>query len=343
MTGGGQRTRRSYGTGRLYLKAGNWYGSWWMGGRRVSRKLGAVRPASKREGLTRVQAERELRRRIEAERPAAHPARLTVEQAGERYVRHLGEVMQRKRTTTQDYEIMLRRHLAPFFGDRPVERVDVDHVAAYRHAKLRGGLSAKTVQNHLTFLHGLFAHALKRGWVISNPVAALDRPPQKGADPDIQFLDSGELEALLRATDDPRDRTLFLTAAMSGARQGELLALRWCDIDWTTGVIRIRRSYTRGQWGTPKSKRSTRAVPMADRLAGELERHFQRSRYQADDDLVFGHPQLGAVVDASKVRKRFKEARDAAGVRPIAFHGLRPTARLVPPAAVRALALSSSR
>ena len=55
-------------------------------------------------------------------------------------------------------------------------------------------------------------------------------------------------------------------------------------------MIRVRRNYTRGELGPPKSRRSSRAVPMADRVAGELERRFQRSAYQADDDLVFAHP-----------------------------------------------------
>ena len=96
---------------------------------------------------------------------------------------------------------------------------------------------------------------------------------------------------------------------MAGLRQGELIALRWQDIDWTAGVIRVRRTYTRGQFGTPKSKRSSRAVPMADRLAGELERHFQRSNYQAEDDLVFCHPDTGHPYDASRSRKRFKAAQ----------------------------------
>lgn len=64
---------------------------------------------------------------------------------------------------------------------------------------------------------------------------------------------------------------------------------------------------------------------MADRVAAELERHFQRSRCQADDDLVFCHPDTGHPYDASKLRKRFKDALAAAGLRPIRFHDLRHT------------------
>jgi integrase len=112
---------------------------------------------------------------------------------------------------------------------------------------------------------------------------------------------------------------------MAGLRQGELLALRWQDVDWIAGVIRVRRSFTRGRFGTPKCRRSSRAVPLADRLAGGLERHFQRSAYQADDDLALCHPDTGHPYDASKMRKRFKATLRRAGLQPIRFHDLRHT------------------
>lgn len=87
----------------------------------------------------------------------------------------------------------------------------------------------------------------------------------------------------------------------------------------------MRRNYTRGEWGTPKSRRSSRAVPMIRRTASELELLFQRSVHQADDDLVFAHPILGTPLDASKLRKRFKDTLDRASVRSIRFHDLRHT------------------
>ena len=72
--------------------------------------------------------------------------------------------------------------------------------------------------------------------------------------------------------------------------------------------------------GTPKSRRGSRAVPLAQRLAVELERHYQASHYQGDSDLVFGHPLLGVPLDRSKVLKRFKATLRAGGVRAVRFH-----------------------
>src|SRR5687768_15011092 len=112
---------------------------------------------------------------------------------------------------------------------------------------------------------------------------------------------------------------------MTGLRQGELAGLRWRDVDWAARLVRVRRSYSRGQWTTPKSRRSSRAVPMADRVATELERHFQRTAYVHDDDLVFCHPETGRPYDASKSRVRFKQALKRAGLRDLRFHNLRHT------------------
>lgn len=160
-------------------------------------------------------------------------------------------------------------------------------------------------------------------------MASVDRPRADGADPDIRYLDGSELDALIRALPEgpvgAADRALFLTAAMSGLRQGELIALRWRDVDWAGARLRVRRNYVRGQWGAPKSKRSSRAVPLATRVAGELERHFQRSVYQADDDLAFCHPETGHPLDASRLLQRFKAALKVAGVREVRFHDLRHT------------------
>lgn len=112
---------------------------------------------------------------------------------------------------------------------------------------------------------------------------------------------------------------------MTGLRQGELAALRWRDVDWAARLIRVRRSFSRGQWTTPKSRRSSRAVPMAGRVGSELERHFGRSAYTGDDELVFAHPHTGTPYDASKSRRRFKEALRRAGLRELTFHDLRHT------------------
>lgn len=120
------------------------------------------------------------------------------------------------------------------------------------------------------------------------------------------------------------ERLLYRTAAMTGLRQGELLALRWCDVDWPASRVRVAESYARGAFDSPKSHVG-RSVPMADSLAAELEHQFQATRWRAESDLVFAHPLTGHVLDASKLRKRFYEHLERGGVPKLTFHELRHT------------------
>jgi integrase len=329
--------KRAYGSGSIIEERGSWYGKWRVGERQVKRRLGPVRPVGSREGLTRKQAEAALRRMMDEVKVLAPEERVDFGEVAQRYLHHVEHVMRRKSSTVQDYRIMIDRHLVPHFHTTGIERIKPEDIASYIAAKSSEGLAPKTITNHLNFAHGVFQFAVKRGWATSNPVAATDRPRAVQTDPDIRFLTAEELEALLRVVSQqdvlgPTDHALYTLAAMTGLRQGELVALRWRDIDWSAGVVRVRRNYTRGEWGTPKSRRSSRAVPMADRAAAELERHFQRSAYQADEDLVFCHPHTGNPYDASKLRERFYEAMAAAGMKDrcgrrggITFHSLRHT------------------
>ena len=324
---------RPHGTGSLLRHrhrsgAETWYGKWRSNGRQVMRALGPARHVDGSPGLTAREAEAALLAAITASK-AAEPlgGAIDVAEAGRRYITNR-ELLGLKPGTLSDYESYLRVHLAPFFGTRPLAEIDVELVEAFIAAKREEGKAIKSIRNYLGLLQAIFALALKRGWCTANPVAASDKPRNR-RDHDIRYLNADELDALLHATPDTElgrlEQTLYLTAAMTGLRRGELLALRWQDVDFDAGVIRVRRTYSRGQFGTPKSQRSSRAVPLAERVASALRGHQQESRFGAELDLVFAHPQLGQVLDPSKVRKRFQATARRAGLRPVRVHDLRHT------------------
>ena len=131
------------------------------------------------------------------------------------------------------------------------------------------------------------------------------------------------------------ERVLYLTAAMTGLRQGELLALRWRDIDWTAGKIRVMYGMRKKRRRKTKSRSSRRSVPMPDRVAGELDGLFKASAYHSEDELVFGHPHSGQPLDRTSVTTRFQRVAKRAAIRDdVVFHDLRHTfgTRWPPPA-----------
>jgi integrase len=231
--------------------------------------------------------------------------------------------------TMATYRSLFKTHVVPHIGDHLLARVGAEDVEQMMVAMQRKGKGAKLRQNTLTLTGQIFRFGRRKGWCRANPCDDVDRP-QVEESLEIRFLQIDEVEALLRAVPlhdplGPTEQVLYLTAALVGLRQGELFALRWRDVDWAAGRIRVRQNYVRGHWQTPKTRRGFRSPPMVDRVAGELERHFQQSAYQHDDDLVFCHPHSGRVLDNSYIDRRYKKALKKAGVREVRFHDLRHT------------------
>jgi integrase len=342
-----ERTQRGarYGSGTLIRRAGpkgdTWIAKWRDGGRQVQRGLGFVHSKQHPDGLTRAEAEvalGKLREQVAIER--AEERQAEAKRAAEERRRPLAQVGEaliaakraagRKPSTIEAYSYWLRIHIVDFFGPTAVGQITRDDVRAFAAALERKGLAPKSRANALGTLHSLIEFAIDEGWMVGeNPVKRVEKPALAETDPDVHFLETEELEALLRAVpDDPLGRVehvMYLTAAMTGMRQGELFALRWRDVDWSARRIRVRRNFVRGEFGTPKSKRSSRSVPLASRVATELELLFQDSQYKKDDDLVFAHPETGKPIDRSRLLKRFKAALRRADVRAVRFHDLRHT------------------
>jgi integrase len=151
-----------------------------------------------------------------------------------------------------------------------------------------------------------------------NPAADVERPRTRVSD-DLEAFSPEEVWALVRAAASERDAALFLTAAFTGLRMGELLALQWRDVDFAGDAIRVRRSYNiHGGVGTPKSGK-VRSVPMVPDVARQLARLSEREEFVDDDELVFPND-IGRYMDASSLRDRYKAAIARAGLRPLRFH-----------------------
>jgi integrase len=343
------KTRRGYGTGSMRVVGKSWVGSWYApDGRKIRRKVGPARTPGERDGLTKAQAEERFRhmRGAEVIADASGLARVTMAEAGKELARRL-EIRGRKKSHRLTVASDLANHIAPFFADKTLDRIEPRDIERYIAVKLRPltaaqddtptkrtglkqTLAPKTVRNHLNTMHSVFELGLRVGWCQRNPVKLADRPVIKTTETRIKFLDQPELEKLL-AVSYPKDAfgriepTLYLTAAMTGLRQGELLGLRWRDVDFEARKVRVVSPYVRGEFNEPKSEDSGRSVPLAQRAADALMRLSEQTAYPADNDLVFCNPDTGNPLDRSKLIRRFRKAIGRAEVRPITFHELRHT------------------
>jgi len=256
--------------------------------------------------------------------PGAVRTGATFADACAEYLRFLEYDRQRKPSTLRDARSVVRTHLQPEFGDRRLEDVSAELVERWARELGRDRpLSNRSKQKIIVVFHGLMERA-RRVWKLdTNPVRDIDRPRTAASAGGVDVFTPDEVFALVRHADDEQDGALFLLAAFTGLRQGELIALRWRDVDFPGEHRRVTASYTTRALTSPKSGR-VRSVPLAPAAASALARLSQREHWTGDDDLVF--PGItGTYLDASALLKRYKRALRAAGLRPLRFHDLRHT------------------
>ncbi len=289
-----------------------------------------------------AKAQRELGKRLNAvERERwRKPVRVTFTDFAELFRRDYLPGRNLKPSTLIDYTLTLRRHLEPFFGHLDLTAIEPRDVDAYIAMKTRD-LSPKTITNHLGLLRVMFKVARRWRLVASSPLDEIE--PPRVDNRDMNVLTEAEIERLLAAYreleqlangDDEREwwaltRRLVEVALGTALRRGELLALRWRDVELLEARLSVRQAFVRGRFQTPKSRASRRMIELGPRTVGVLDETWKGSRYRDDDDLVFGHPALGTPLDPSKLSRQFMRPTLAkAGItkpfRP--WHDLRHTA-----------------
>lgn len=313
---------------RMERKRGpQWYAKYRLpDGRQVQRRIG---PAWSERGrppasyFTKRTAEAWLRDQLDQARRGTLPGMVrtgaTFADAAAEWLRYIEHDRDRKPSTVAGYKALLRSQLLPAFGDLRVEDITTPMIESWIAGVDR---SPATRTKALVLMHGIFERARKRYGLGVNPVADVEKPPQRGSG-DIEVFSPEEVMALVRAAASEQDAAIYLTAAFTGLRRGELIGLRRRDVDFSGQLIRVRASYAEGELTTPKSGK-VRSVPMARDVAEALATLGQRPHSNADDDLVF-IGDWGGFLDGSALRRRYNSALKRAGLRPLRFHDLRHT------------------
>ncbi|HEX3510591.1 MAG TPA: tyrosine-type recombinase/integrase [Solirubrobacteraceae bacterium] len=302
-----------------------WYAKYRLpDGRQVKRRIGPAWTTRGRPGdgfYTRRTAQAWLDQVLAEARRGELPGMVrtgaTFADAVAEYMRWLEQDRARKPTTLRGYESIMRAHLLPAFGDRRLEDITADEVEAWSAQLAARGLANSSRLRILTCLFGVMKRA-KRVWKLPrNPIADVEKPVQSHAALELDVFSPEEIHALVRDAESEQDAAIFLTAAFTGLRRGELVALRWRSVDFTRRTIRVVASYSERALSTPKSGRA-RSVPMAPPAAEALARLASRGHDDQEDDLVFPGT-FGEFLDGSALYRRYKLALRHAGLRPLRF------------------------
>ena len=229
-----------------------------------------------------------------------------------------------KPSTRRDYRSVLNVHLLPAFADLRLEDLTARKIESWRRERMQANkLTRRTAIKVVAVMHGIYERARRTYGLRENPVADVERIRDQYDPARFDFYTPEEVAALVRAAASERDGAIYLTAAYTGARMGELLALRVRDIDFAADSIRILESVDREAVGRPKSGHG-RTVPMVAEVAHALARILQRDLFSSPDDHVFVG-EAGGHLDGSALRRRYKQAQTTAGLRKLRFHDLRHT------------------
>ena len=234
--------------------------------------------------------------------------------------------------TYERYEQLMRVHVVPLLGNIPLSKLRPLHIQGVYQRVREMGRSARTALHCHRVLKQALGHALKWQLLARNPAEAVDPPrPERHEMPSFT---SDEVRRLLSAADQTPHGPLVYVAVMTGLRMGELLGLRWRDVDLDAGRISVRQTC---QWlpkrgfifRQPKTYRSARPVSVADRVVERLrrqrlmqaeERLAAGSAYD-NNDLVFANA-VGKPIHPNRLREAWARIGVQAGLR-LRFHDLR--------------------
>jgi integrase len=222
-------------------------------------------------------------------------------------------------TTFERYEQMVRLHIRPVLGQLKLKNLTSTHVRGLYRQKLDAGLAPRTVQYVHVTLHKALEQAIADGLIPRNVTEAV-KPPQVRRE-EIRPLTAEQVRILFGAAAGDRLEALYVLAVTTGLRQGELLGLKWDDVDLDEGTLRVRRTLTTAKGGPLLAAPQALKRHLNCQL-GEIEEAGDRWR---ENGLIFAS-ETGEPLDRRLITThRFKPLLKRAVLPEIRFHDLRHT------------------
>lgn len=209
---------------------------------------------------------------------------ITLRDFVERYWRPYLDRKGVKPSTRANYDSMLNGHVLLVLGDLKLAEISPLHIEALTQAKLKAELSPKTVRNLIVLLQGIFSLAVDNDMVVRSPIRNRHKPTVVRREKPVWSAE--QVRRITQAVPETH-RVLFVCAALTGARLGELLGLQWKHVDLKNRKLRIEQSLWSGRLMPPKTPGSVRTILFGETLATALEGHCSRASHRAEDCFVF--------------------------------------------------------
>lgn len=181
-----------------------------------------------------------------------------------------------------------------------------------------------TIRKILVSMGQIFKYAARHQYITYNPFQDAERPKARREKVAIRVLRPAEINEFLGAVKDQKYRTLFLLAVMSGARQGEILGLKWADIDWESSQVSIQRTFNKQAWYDVKTETSRRKIDIGPSVLAELKR-WKLACPPSRLNLVFPNRSGQPINYSNMINRHYQPALQAAKLGHVHFHDLRHT------------------
>lgn len=228
-------------------------------------------------------------------------------------------------STWSNYEGYSRNHFHDL--DRiKINRITTANIEKFITDRQNSGMHIKTLRRVLMTVGQILSYGVRHKYIGYNPARDIERPKSQGNEKKqkIRILSPAEINALLESEKNLKYNTIYMLAIFSGARQGEILGLKWSDVDWKNNQIHIQRTFNNKAWYDVKTETSNRRIDLGPVMMTALKK-WKLPCPISELYLMFPNNAGNPINHDNMCRRHFKPALKKAGLGNVRFHDLRHT------------------